>query len=644
MATRIKTVRYAFPTYTLTAASATNTNLTQITVELPEAPTGGAFKSAYLEISYVTANSNVAVTTQTWALQLGAVAYSSTQSSGGANFGATAEDTAIISKGLDFTSYFVTNWTGTSMTLNCRFNVTVTGGLEAVTAVMVITYSYDDTAATQLKTVAIPFESRNSALPTTATNFGTSQIPQLTGVGGFLPENTPVIKDWYIIIEGNSGAPDTTDYTVSARVDALTTLTFVQLEAGSLTGTYMRLIFKPPNGVPDTTVSHNFQLWCDVARLHNITATLYVTYAFTLSGTTRLLNSIQLSLEMPSPMGGTTVDFKSQFIRDILITEPGTITLRQSGVRLLFNTPATPTVSFSVGAQAFRNYAVNGTVSAGMQAFQQRIDSGSAQGAGITLARGLNDINVRAYSNNISTGVVTNVSGIIFLNYESDVPTAGIGAANSTYSLVQFVRNSGITSTSFPTPDFSFAGNQLPTNWWLTDISYQINFSAGTTLGGISFILFRKTGDAITEGSEVSYADVSVGDPELGSYEIFCRARGIFKRYPNDQDTSRLNPTVTFRPFSIMVTGACHNMFIICNITTHEMTFTASGNISGNNAALPTTVKLVRAVDNMLYDEQVLSAGTTAFSFTVHDDALDYYVDAYQDETHVGRSGLAKAA
>ena len=74
------------------------------------------------------------------------------------------------------------------------------------------------------------------------------------------------------------------------------------------------------------------------------------------------------------------------------------------------------------------------------------------------------------------------------------------------------------------------------------------------------------------------------------------------------------------------------------------MTWTVAGNITGANPALPTHLDLFRATDDAMMQQQELSAGTTAFSFTVYDNTEDYYIVARQDNTLVGRSGNAKAA
>lgn len=79
-------------------------------------------------------------------------------------------------------------------------------------------------------------------------------------------------------------------------------------------------------------------------------------------------------------------------------------------------------------------------------------------------------------------------------------------------------------------------------------------------------------------------------------------------------------------------------------VTYQSMTWNVTGSISGNNAALPTDVELVMADTGEVRQRTTLTAGTTSFDFTVHDNTEDYYVNAYQDGTHVGRSDIDQAS
>lgn len=638
MATRTKTVQYAFPITTTTIADATLTNLTQITINLPENSKG--FSSVYAELSFgdVISATGGTITEHRVALRLGAAAYSTVTDPG--DLTNTGENISGVWGPYDFTSHFLANWTGTSMTCDAQvfFDQTsgTTLGMNNVSVVLYITYTYDDASPTQVKTVMLPLESLASDLPAAAANFGTNQIPQLTGAGGILPEASPVIRDYYFLIEGNDSNAGTTDLIISARIDAGATTTFSTIEAALATGRFMRLLYKPSGGAPDPTAAHNLQLWRNASSFHHVSVTLVVTYEFTLAGTTRILNSVQLPFELPSTGRGTAATDRHRFTRELIITEPGTITLRQSGTRVNYNQAALSGLNVAIGSQAFRAYTDINLVGAGGLCLTQRMDSGSAQGAGLTLARGANAFNIDLYSTN-ATNDTSNLNGCVYLNYESDVPADGIGAATKT------VYRRAFNHQVWGSADFialgSFGFSILEADYWLMGVASVLYLGQGAAVNAL--ILCCERGDGL--GWEDIYADALQTDAEYGVSMVWARARDVFRRCPGDVDPSRLD-IETSRTWRFFAAGNVTTLGMIMAVTYHSMTFAAAGTVTGNDAALPTQLKLVRADTDEVIKEQTLAAGTTAFSFTVHDDALDYYIDAYQDATHVGRSALAKAA
>jgi hypothetical protein len=636
VAIREKTITYAFPMTTATVADAVVTTLTQITVEIPEAsPT---FVSVMAEVGFqdiVTATGGT-ITEHRVALRLGGAAYTTiTELDDIVN---TAENIAGVIGPYDFTSHFTTNWTGTSMTCDAQVyfdqSTGTTLGMVNVTFLVHITYTYDDTAATQIKTVRIPLESLAGALPTAAANFGTNQIPQLTS-GGILPENSPVIVGWFLQIEGNEARNNTTtDFTISANIDGGTATAFGNQESGLASDRFCRWIYSP--SVPDPTTAHNLQMWISagaVTRVNCVTVTLVVTYKFTLAGTTRVLNSVLLPIELPSPLSPTgVIGDAGRFKRNFIVPEPGTITLRQSGFRINWNANGGIVQDWRAGSQAVRRYTTLGNIVCGGFSLQQRIDSGSAQGAGITLARGDNDIVLDGYS---FSGVVTNISGYIILNYESDVPAAGIGAAQHTiYNwMINFDAATNLVyrplAKSIPITD---------ANYWLTSVGLCITLWGTASVNSLIVSAEYASGEGPGAGWADLYADSIQTDGELGCTLIYVRSRDAFKRCPEDVDTSRMN-VETARDLYLFAPAVCR-FGVYWIATLHHCTYTVAANISGNDGALPTTLRLHLASNDEVLQEQVLSAGTTAFSFTVYDQRT-YYVSAYQNNTRVGRSGDA---
>lgn len=114
MATREKTVCYAFPMSATQSTDAVAYDLSQITIYIPEAsPT---FTSVFAEIGFqdaITATGGT-ITEYRASLRLGANAYTTvTETDDLANSG---ENMAGVYGPVDFTSHFSTNWTSTSMT------------------------------------------------------------------------------------------------------------------------------------------------------------------------------------------------------------------------------------------------------------------------------------------------------------------------------------------------------------------------------------------------------------------------------------------------------------------------------------------------------------------------------------------------
>ena len=420
MATRLKTVQFAFDPITTTITDATVTNFVQRTINIPE--TVISFVSVTAEVSFqdlITATGGT-ITEHRVGLRLGAAAYTTfTETDDISNSG---ENLAGVIGPIDFTSHFTTNWTGTSMTCDMQVyfdqSTGTTQGMTNVTGIITVTYQYDDdpaTNATQIKTAWIPLESLVGALSTTAdSNIGSNQIPQLTGVGGMLPENSVTIRDYYFVMEGNQSLNNSNvDFTPSVNIDGGTAFTFATIEAALVSESFQRLVWRP-SAVPDTTAAHNFQMWATATRMNHITITLVVTYEFNAAATTRILNSVYVPLEIASPIGVNTAAEASRFNRRLSIQEANP-TLAQSAVRINFNASAAVSgINLRVGSQAFRGYTHVGNVICGMFSMQQRIDSGSAQGAGFTVAHGFNDINVDLYATD-TTDQMTNINGSILL-------------------------------------------------------------------------------------------------------------------------------------------------------------------------------------------------------------------------------------
>lgn len=640
MATREKTVCFAFPMTTTLVADATVTNLSQITLYIPEAsPT---FTSVMVEVGFqdVITAAGGTINEYRVGLRLAAAGYTTiTETDDIAN---TAENMAGVLGPFDFTSHFNTNWSGTSRTCDLQVyfdqNSGTDFGMANVTAMVYVTYTYDDTATTQIKTVRVPMEFAGST-STSETQIGTNQIPQLTS-GGILPEAGVTIRDWFIVAEANeTNGNATTDFAISFRTDTDTTYVCMTQKAALGSDRFCRWIYRPASP-PSATAAHQWKMWASVAgRCHNMTFTLYVTYEFTLSGTTRVLNSIMLPVEIGSPLGSTGTGQASRYSRSLLIAEPGTITLRQSSFRINFNTSAaTGSNNFRAGGQAYQAYSAPANVVAGMFCLQRRIDSGASGGAGVTLARGMNDLVIDGYTSSASVDL-TNISGYIILNYESDLSADGIGAHNHTVfkNLFQW---DGLLTDLTTISGYSFA---IPeTNYYLAGVGFMFNVWQGVAANAMNFDCECLSGEGKGGGYYDIYADAYQSDAERGCTQTWARGRDLFRRYPGDVDPERLDieSSRRFRFYTAATTSAG----IMMMVTYQSMEWNVADSITGNDAALPTDVELVLADTGEVRQRTTLTAGTTAFDFTVNDNTEDYFVSVYQDGTHVGRSDIDQAA
>ena len=640
MATRIKTVQYCFPLYTSAIADATLTSLGTKTIYIPELTR--TFKSVTAEISYtdMSTATGATITEHRVSMVLGAAGASTfTELDDIANSG---ENMGGVIGPVDFTSYFVSSFgAGASQTLTASvyLDVSTGTGLTTIngTCIMTITYEYDDAASTHIKTVWIPLESGTGALGTSAAQIGTNQIPALDT---FLPEASKTIRDYFFVIEANeNGNSGTTDLTINMRIDTDgAAQTCGAIERGLGTDKFTRLVWDLSATKPATNIAHAFYMWANVAYFHTAVITLVVTYEFNPATTTSVLNSVYIPLEVGSPLGLNAAG-ASRFQRDFRINEPTTITLAQSAYRINYNTPAAVAgLNTRAGSQSYRNYVDNGGVVAGMFCHQQRIDSGSAQGAGITLARGKNTITVDMYRTD-TTDDPNNINGYILLNYTSGKSPSGVGAHNHTVFYLMAAWDAALTDRYIKT---AWNPNIPESNYWIVGNGFYVVCWDANVVNAITFDVQVLSTESKGAGFVDIYADARAADAERGCSIIWMRGRDAFKRFPEDADDDRL-AIETARDYRFYTAGTTAKG-IMYVLTYHSMTWTISGTVSGYEGdGSGITVKLFRDSDKSLMQSTTTATGGT-YSFTVYDDTEDYYTDAYVDATHVGRSAPGKAA
>lgn len=633
MATREKTIQFTFDTLTTTVVDATVTNYTQITLYIPE--TIIAFTSVSVDVGWMDIATSAGTITETrCGLRLAAVAYSTVTETG--NLTSTGENQAGLFSPFDFTSYFTTNWTGTSMTCDVQVyfdqSSGATLGMNNVTSTIAITYTYNDdtgTNATQIKTVMIPLESLVTTLTTTPdSEIGTNQIPILTGGSGILVEDTPVIRDYAFIIGDcdNSAGAGATDWTISTNIDGGSSFSFGAIEMALQTNRYFRGIWRP--AAPDTTLVHAFQMWIDAGtRGNHLPIVLQITYEFDASSTTSVLNSIQLNLPIDSFLGYTAATEQSTSELDFFIEEPTTITLRQSGVCVYWTQPSNPTlISVAAGSQVARTYTPRGTAESSIHGLMQRIDSGGAQGAGISIARGKNTITVDSFT----TGAVraSGASMVLYLNYESGLDAGGIGAHNHTV-IKNVTQWSNATVVSNTESDYSFS---IPeTNYYINRCALKLH-NIAQQISGTEVGIQVLAGEFKASGYFNSLGIMS-SDPERGYTFFLLDLTNVFLQFTGDARKDRVD-IETARDIKIgnSNTSAIGSQIIA---TYHSITSTVSGTLTGFTG----TVTLgMHDTTNHVKLLETSRSGDGVFTFTWFDDVENVYVVALAATTGKGRS------
>lgn len=634
MAQRLKTIEYAFAENESTLAAATRFDFTAITLNIPE-NTSRTFRSVIVEV-HMLDGSTAATSLTSWliGIKLGAVAFNDvTVTDSITNSG--ENQTWLFTR--DVTSYFNTNFgSGTSQT--CQVGVNFGGvATRNITAKLIITYEFDDASQdTRVKTVRIPLESSVSALTTTLTEIGTNQVPALDT---FLPEASKVYRRIWFEVFGNQGITTATnDASLNLALDAEAADADNVHETGLASDVWFKRIWVRDDMT--TNATHAFKMAVSATNgftCNHMAIVLYVTYEYSHTSSTTIMNSIMIPVNNNIQRMGRTVEGdQSRFEESFYIEEPSTITLAQSGVLIGFSQPASLSLlNVGIGSQANRAYTTSGTMVCGGYSLIQRCDSGAELGAGISLARGRNTVTVDVY-NTDATDLSDVLQVVLYLNYTSGKATNGADTHNKTifWSIADHAADANQRSIS------AFAPIIPEANYWLNCIAVcsQQMVQAFSSVCTFSVVCERQTGELQQAGwEEVLQQFELASDAEIGCYQITANISRFFDRYPNEQqDRMNLETTRDWRTYHQATGGAWINL-LMC-FTYHSITFTKSGTVSGSGGGT-VNIGLWRKVNGIAERLDTTSrSGNGSFSFTWYDDTETNFVEAFEDATHVGRS------
>jgi hypothetical protein len=553
----------------------------------------------------------------------------------------------------DFTAQFTDNFgAGASAAVLIQMYIDLSTGTTLTTnnccALLKLTYEHDDGATNCLKTMVIPLESSNgTGAPTSLTELGTNQIPIITGASGIIKDcATATIRDYFFIIEGNeNNNAATVNFNNSFRIDS-GGATFT---GGTITRVFgsdkpNRYIWSLKGGVPDTTVVHQFQ-WMSsvVTSFHHLTIKLVVTYEVVRANCTGTSVSVQIPFRFPD-IGATTTGDQQVVRIPIDIQEPGTVTLRQSGVQIHWDISSAMTtasyISAQVGSQTARAYTSNiasGSL-CGELMLLQRFDSGSAGGSGASLARGQSYVDVKMFT--AAARAVAGFSGIMYLNYSTDsVPATGIDTANHT--IWKNLRDwEWLLSTEYQEVAAVAPAYIAETYYWIQNVSaWMITYFNGTT--GTPW--HRLFGEVLSGEGVLSVADgwKEAGDftpaalAEAGHYEWAANITDWFKRHPSDPKPYQMDVETSRKWRIYSPRSGIQGQF--CT-TYHSIRYTNTRAVTGYTGTGAVPVKLHDYTNGeMLYE--VTAAVGGVYTYLVYDNTRQLVSRTYESAS--GKSGAS---
>lgn len=514
-----------------------------------------------------------------------------------------------------------------SLTVEVYMDATTGTGLDwrGVYATVMYQYTFDNSEANRTHHVSYVLESGTGNLTTTAnTSFGT--IPKMTGSGGLLEGYSPTIRQIWAEVSGNiNNNGGTTNCNINYSYDGSGSNALPTRVCALASDTFQTYLIDLSS--LDWSSSHTLDLWSSLAsRWANLSVIIRVTFTYATADVTKQLVQMEIPVTFQNnTLVGTTSSEAAREQIKFLIPEANP-SLKNGGFLGAYITTATNTVAAKAGSQgSFRSYAMSASVVAGCFKFLHRIDSGSASGSAITLARGNNTINIDAYR---STSTSANAfTGVLYVLYEHDELADQDTSTRTISKNIRTIDFTATTETTLSTINLS----ELLSGYWLTAVGlWQSCFG----VSNVTMSVFAEP--ASDEGEQDGWRRLGVaeytGDGEVSYNDIFFKATEHFKRHASDPDPMRMDAEESrrfyWRPASraeLDWLGAFHTQ-----------TTTLSGTIYGSGGGTVNIYVHDANTDEILYTTS--RSGSGSYSVDVHNPADDYYVTAYESDSYKGRS------
>lgn len=653
MATRQKTIIYTFPTLASLSSSGTPTNFTQTTIWIPESNLSFVSVIGRFSCDDIATTAYSTISTKTFGLRLGAAAYTTVSNGNPLTYSGENMSPFWVS---DFTDHFTANWAGQSSggSASCDFQVALlqtgggaTPGFVNAGFTLEITYNYDDTSATQIKTVLIPLISPGGAIATAATTYDT--IPVLDT---YLAEASKSYRNIAVIVQGNTQVNGAgTNHTMTLRVGATSVTTGNY--AGSLNSDrFFRYVwtlkYAAVNNWPSTAATQTWQPTATVARINHFQAYIIVTYEFTVSSTTTATNSVLLPMAIQSPAWGTGINnIYQRATTDFYIEEPTPISFSRAGYYFFFDTAAAVS---AMGARLFTDTSTSSafTVYTDACAAECGSDAASVSTSTFALSRGKNNLSCDIYVTDL-TDTVGNISGFWILNYTSGIASTGIGSHNNTrIKLLDNGFGTAVVDTTYRITA-STSTSIVESSYYLNSFGMEyINFTSSVNQYSALNIKAERLSTEGSLGWEMPYNTGLQMDPESGARFSYFDAKNIFTQWSGDlrlyKNYTKLNVS-TARRWWVTTTAYAANAttFYSCFTliyTAHGITFPVSGTITGSTGGT-ITLELVNNSGEALLTATRIGDGD--YSFDWFDNTESVQVIAYENSTNKGVSVLQVA-
>lgn len=638
MATRLKTIEYWFPILA-TAVDASDTNFTQITLYIPDLPatTGTSFKSVLFECVYHDRNTTLGnISRHQVSISLGGATYATVNNANAITNG--GEQQTLLCSG-DFTSHFNSNWTNGVTSETCDARILLDSAVASplnpafsnISGRLIITYEYDDTKTTQIKTVRIPLNCPVGAMGTSKPGSANDTIPALDTE---LPETTKAYRQATIVLQGNDNGTST-DLTFNMQIDSLgapNTYASQAYEHGSNCAMFVRMHhIVNLTDVTDkmtTNATHSFYVWANNAGNH-MQAWMVVTYEFDASASGNCFVSLMLPAKLDGPMGGTTSSDYNRLISEIWVAEPATITSKQIAFYAFWDQmTAISALYMRVGTGSFVTYTDAAAVLAGSNASMIRNDSA------FTIARGKNTLTADFYRSD-ATDLGHGLCGFWIVNYTCGKPSGGYGAASHT--VIYPLLDTGTAAVSLERVTGAVAPSIPESEYFLQCAGAIVEFTnSGTATHSSATLMVERLSAEGGVKWENIFSEAGATDGETGIYHMMGCALRVIKRWSNDPDATKFNIETARRyKFNLGQTVSGRGQLKLC-FTYHTITFAVAGSVSGS-ASGTVNLDLRRVSDGVLLLTTSRS-GNGAFSFNWFDDTADVEVIAHENDTHCGAS------